>query len=123
MTTRQSTDLDALRGEAQGIHKAIAAALKATEDVVKLKLLEKAIADARRLRGKIEEAAAERHAERKQHLHKAAAQLAAIIALHEEVKLKHKADEMRDASTRAIEHISEAIAAARKHSPKSSAFN
>lgn len=123
MSHQQSTDLNFLRGEAQGIHKSIRAAVKVAEVAAKVELFKKAVSAARQLHGKVKEASAIHQAERKSHLHKAEAALAAIAALHTESELKHKADAMLDEASQAVKHITEAIAVERRHSTKSSAYN
>jgi len=113
----QAINLEALRAQAQGVHKNVVAALAATQ-AEQQKHFAKAAADAKALQAKLTEAAAAQHAELKAHLQKAAAQLDAIAAV-DKTKIQQNNAAIRDAANRAVEHISEAIAAARKHSPAS----
>jgi len=116
MTTHQKLNLDYLRGEARGIHKGIVLALK-VQGGERQKLFEKAVANAQQLRANVEEAAAAHEAKRKEHLKKVSVQLAALIALRG-ANLKDKTKQIRDAANGALEHITEAIALARKHAAK-----
>ena len=123
MAHQQTLDLDYLRGEAQGIHKTVQAAMKVAGAAARVELFKKSMSDARQLQAKIKEAAAADHAERKHHLLEAAAQLAVLAALYDGVELKRKDDEMLEAARNAVEHITEAIASTRGHTANSSAHN
>ena len=123
MANQQHIDLDSLRSEAQEIHKSIQAGMKLAETAVRVELFKKAVATARKLEPKVKEAEAVHQAERKRHLHEAEMQLAALVALHTGAEVKHKVDDMLEASSKAVKHITEAIALERRPTTKSSTFN
>jgi hypothetical protein len=119
MAKQQTLDLDHLRGEAQGIHQSIQAAMKVAGTAAKVELFKKSLAAAKQLHAKVKEAAAEHLGERKHHLQEAAVQLAAIIGIKNAAEHKEEADAMLSAAHNALNHISEAIATERQHAAKS----
>jgi hypothetical protein len=112
---QHTVSLDYLRGEAEGVHKSIQAALKAGKTAAEVELLKHSLHGAKQLHKEIQEAAKTHHAAMKQHLEKAAASLALIASIHEGQKLKDKADDALQAADETIKHIAKAIAEERAH--------
>ncbi|MBV8668487.1 MAG: hypothetical protein JOZ28_04675 [Candidatus Eremiobacteraeota bacterium] len=123
MATQQDLSLDYLRGEAQGLHKSIQAAMKVAETAARVELFKKVLAAAKHLHTKLNEAIAIHEAERKQHLKQAATSIATIVALQNAAAHKQETDDMLKAAHDAVEHISEAVAAERGHGARTKTFN